>query len=161
MDPFDQFPDDAIADVLENVHMKETIHQLPSGLDTIVEEGGGNFSNGQRQLLCLARALLLRTKLLVLDEPTASVDRHTDSILQETIRQSFSDSTILSIAHRLETVIDYDRILVLQDGKVLEFGDPATLLAKGDGYFTEMVRSTGEAMSAHLRQKVLGLCQPR
>ena len=155
MDPFGQFVESAIVSVLEKVQMREAVDRLPKGLDTEVGEGGCNFSNGQRQLLCLARAMLQHTKLIVLDEPTAAVDGHTDMVLQQTIRKAFADATILSIAHRIETIIDYDRILVLQQGEVVEYGAPATLLAAESGHFAEMVRSTGEVMAAHLRQKAV------
>ncbi|KAJ3136628.1 hypothetical protein HDU90_003004 [Geranomyces variabilis] len=113
-------------------------------LDLPVSENGNNFSSGQRQLLCLARALLRRTKLIFLDEATASVDVALDAKIQQTMRESFKDSTVLTIAHRLRTVMDYDRILVLDKGTVEEYGSPYELARKDGGIFQSMVAETGE-----------------
>ncbi|KAJ3393132.1 hypothetical protein HDU92_007963 [Lobulomyces angularis] len=112
-------------------------------LDAFVSENGSNFSQGQRQLLCLARALLKISKLIILDEATASVDNLTDLRIQETIRSEFVNSTVLSIAHRLRTVIDYDRILVLDQGEIVEFDSPYLLMEKR-GYFYKMCEESGE-----------------
>ncbi|GFO29712.1 multidrug resistance-associated protein 1 [Plakobranchus ocellatus] len=98
---------------------------------------------GQRQLVCLARALLHKTKILILDEATAAVDMETDELIQETIRTEFKDCTILTIAHRLNTVMDYDRILVLEKGEVKEFDTPSALLEEPNGLFREMAKSAG------------------
>eukprot|EP00804_Cyclotella_cryptica_P001690 CCRYP_009063-RA/>CCRYP_009063-RA protein AED:0.27 eAED:0.27 QI:0/-1/0/1/-1/0/1/0/144 len=132
--------------------MWETIQNIPDGLDGIVREGGSNFSVGQRQLLCLARALLSNNRILVLDEVTANVDQATDSLVQQTLRERFNTATIIAIAQRLDTIIDYDKVLVLGNGKVL-FGPPAQLVVR-DGHFTSMEESTGQAMASALRQKV-------
>ncbi|KAJ3384810.1 hypothetical protein HDU92_003409 [Lobulomyces angularis] len=114
-------------------------------LDAQVTENGNNFSQGQRQLLCLARAILKRTKLIILDEATASVDNNTDTRIQETIREEFRESTLLCIAHRLRTVIDYDRILVLDRGEIAEFGTPHELIERGaNGIFRSMCEESGE-----------------
>jgi ATP-binding cassette subfamily C (CFTR/MRP) protein 4 len=118
----------------------------------MVSEGGSNFSVGQRQLLCLARAILSKNKLLILDEATASVDRRTDQMLHDSLHESFGDATILAVAHRLDTVIEHDYILVLGQGKVLEFGPPAELLRSG-GTFSKMAQDTGDVMSKDLRQR--------
>ena len=120
----------------------------------MVSEGGTNFSVGQRQLLCLARAILSKSKILVLDEATASVDRRTDQLLHESLQESFGDATILAVAHRLDTVIDHDMILVLGQGKVLEYGTPADLIRTG-GMFSKMIKDTGDVMSRDLRQRAL------
>jgi ABC-type multidrug transport system fused ATPase/permease subunit len=109
-------------------------------------------SVGQRQLLCLARAILRRNKILVLDEPTANVDSRTDKLLQEAVSKSFKGATILAVAHRLETVINYDKILVLGSGGVLEFGSPCELIANG-GAFCSMIDDTGEEMAATLKER--------
>jgi ABC-type multidrug transport system fused ATPase/permease subunit len=112
-------------------------------LDAKVLANGENFSVGQRQLLCLARALLTSTKILVLDEATASVDLQTDELIQSVIRKDFSACTVLTIAHRLNTVIDYDRILVLDKGEVVEFDSPTKLLEDEKSVFTSLVNETG------------------
>jgi ATP-binding cassette subfamily C (CFTR/MRP) protein 4 len=119
----------------------------------MVAEGGSNFSVGQRQLLCLARAILASNKILILDEATASVDRRTDELLQQALQVAFKDGTILAVAHRLDTVIEFDYILVLGHGNVLEFGSPADLLRNEDGHLARMVQDTGETMSKELRQR--------
>ncbi|RKO91071.1 P-loop containing nucleoside triphosphate hydrolase protein, partial [Blyttiomyces helicus] len=118
----------------------------PLTLDAPVSDNGANFSQGQRQLLCMARALLRRSKVIVLDEATASVDHETDGKIQETIRNHFVDGTVLCIAHRLRTVVDYDRILVLDHGEVVEYGTPLELIESSSvGVFRRMVEETGES----------------
>eukprot|EP00550_Attheya_septentrionalis_P002538 CAMPEP_0198285332 /NCGR_PEP_ID=MMETSP1449-20131203/4662_1 /TAXON_ID=420275 /ORGANISM="Attheya septentrionalis, Strain CCMP2084" /LENGTH=1282 /DNA_ID=CAMNT_0043982737 /DNA_START=271 /DNA_END=4119 /DNA_ORIENTATION=+ len=156
LDPFHAFSIEELHAALEDVQMKEAILvDLPDGLDSVVAEGGSNFSVGQRQLLCLARAILSKSRILVLDEPTANVDSRTDELLQQSVSKSFQGATILSVAHRLDTVIDSDRILVLGNGQVLEYGSPADLLSQENGHFTSMVNDTGEKMSRDLRQRCL------
>lgn len=114
---------------------------LPGRLDFEVTEGGENFSQGQRQLLCLARALVRRSKVLLLDEATSSVDFDTDAFIQRTIRQEFSGkgATVLTIAHRLRTIMDADRILVMDAGRVKEFAAPASLLRNPQSLFSSLV----------------------
>jgi ATP-binding cassette subfamily C (CFTR/MRP) protein 4 len=156
LDPFHKHSDDVIQEALEDVHMANVVKELPQGWNSFVAEGGTNFSVGQRQLLCLARAILCKHRILVLDEPTANVDRKTDQLLHEALEKSFRGATILSVAHRLDTVIDNDHILVLGNGHVLEYGTPADLLEKENvGHFGSMVRDTGERMSMTLRQRAL------
>ncbi|KAL3796991.1 hypothetical protein ACHAW5_002761 [Stephanodiscus triporus] len=155
LDPFHHHDDNQIGEALSDVHMLDVIISLPHGLDTTVAEGGLNFSVGQRQLLCLARAILRRNKILVLDEPTANIDSHTDKLLQEAVSKSFAGATILAVAHRLDTVINYDKILVLGSGGVLEFGSPRELIANG-GAFCSMIDDTGEEMAATLKERARG-----
>ncbi|KAG8186526.1 hypothetical protein JTE90_023954 [Oedothorax gibbosus] len=135
-----------------SAYLKEAIEEMPGGLDTIVAEGGGNFSVGQRQLICLARAILRRNRILVLDEATANVDPKTDSLIQETIRDRFAQCTVLTIAHRLHTIMDSDRVLVLDAGEVKEFDEPYTLLQSRDSLFSLMVHNTGPGMAQQLRE---------
>ncbi|GAN05680.1 ABC bile acid transporter, the ATP-binding cassette [Mucor ambiguus] len=150
MDPFDQFTQEEIFTALRRVHLlndtsdQDVNQNVFKDLTTSVSEGGKNFSQGQRQLLCLARALLKRSKLVLMDEATASVDFETDKAIQKAITTEFRDSTILCIAHRLNTVIEYDRILVLDHGEILEFASPLDLLQDEDSAFYKMCRNSGE-----------------
>ena len=117
---------------------------MPDQFHFKVTEGGKNFSVGQRQLLCMARALLLDPKVLLLDEATAQVDKKSDMMLQKMIRRCFADKTVLTIAHRLDTIMDSDKILVLDDGNIAEYADPRTLVEKGeDGSFYGLVYAEG------------------
>ncbi|XP_063772646.1 ATP-binding cassette sub-family C member 5 isoform X1 [Pseudophryne corroboree] len=138
LDPFNQYTEEQIWDSLERTHMKECITQLPLKLDTEVMENGENFSVGERQLLCIARALLRRCKILILDEATAAMDPETDLLIQETVREAFSDCTMLTIAHRLHTVLGSDRIMVLTQGQVMEFDTPSALLSNENTRFYSM-----------------------
>ena len=137
---------------LERVHLKDVIGAYPKKLNHEVAEKGSNLSAGTVQLICLARVLLKRPKVIFLDEATASVDLQTDRRVQETIREAFSDSTIITIAHRLNTVIDYDYILTMDAGKVAEFGPPGVLLQNRTGIFSQLVDATGIASSRKLRE---------
>jgi len=112
-------------------------------LDTQVSAGGTNFSQGQRQLIAMARALLRRSSIIVLDEATSSIDFATDAKIQATIREEFTDSLLLTVAHRLRTVIDYDRLIVLDKGQIVEFDTPWTLIQKEDGLFRNMCLKSG------------------
>lgn len=147
VDPFATKSDDELWDVLKKVEMGEVIAQLPKGLDEMVAEGGENFSQGQRQLLCIARSLLRKPKILVMDEATASIDNETDATIQRMIRENFQDATVLTIAHRLNTIMDSDRILVLDDGNIAELDTPENLLAKESGHFKAMVEKSKTAHS--------------
>uniref|UniRef100_A0A8D2PS02 ATP-binding cassette sub-family C member 5 n=1 Tax=Zosterops lateralis melanops TaxID=1220523 RepID=A0A8D2PS02_ZOSLA len=138
LDPFNQYSEEQIWAALERTHMKECIAQLPMKLDSEVMENGENFSVGERQLLCIARALLRRCKILILDEATAAMDTETDLLIQETIREAFADCTMLTIAHRLHTVLGCDRIMVLTQGQVVEFDTPTALLANENSRFYAM-----------------------
>lgn len=132
--------------------MKQVISLLPGGLDCKMSDGGSNFSMGQRQLVCLARAILRNNKILVLDEATSNVDAETDNFIQTTIRTKFSECTVITIAHRLHTVMDSDRVLVMDAGKVVEYGHPYDLLKSSGGYLRKLVDQTGNATAMHLMQ---------
>ncbi|KAM7270310.1 hypothetical protein ACFE04_029524 [Oxalis oulophora] len=154
LDPFSEHNDADLWEALERAHLKDVIRRSSLGLEAEVSEGGENFSVGQRQLLSLARALLRRSKILVLDEATAAVDVRTDALIQKTIREEFKSCTMLVIAHRLNTIIDCDRILLLDAGQVLEYNSPEQLLADEDSAFSKMVQSTGAANAQYLRNLV-------
>ncbi|KAF9935468.1 hypothetical protein BGZ67_003418 [Mortierella alpina] len=124
LDPFNELADTVLWEALERSHLKDFISSLPGGLSFQVAQHGENFSVGQRSLICLARALLRTTKILVLDEATSAVDVETDELIQKTIRREFSNLTVLTIAHRIKTVMDSDRILVLDQGMVVEYDSP-------------------------------------
>uniref|UniRef100_A0A5B6ZCD8 ABC-type xenobiotic transporter n=1 Tax=Davidia involucrata TaxID=16924 RepID=A0A5B6ZCD8_DAVIN len=156
LDPFSEHNDADLWEALERAHLKDVIRRNAIGLDAEVSEGGENFSVGQRQLLSLARALLRRSKILVLDEATAAVDVRTDALIQKTIREEFKTCTMLIIAHRLNTIIDSDQILVLDAGQVLEYETPEVLLLNEGSAFSKMVQSTGAANAQYLRSLVLG-----
>jgi ABC-type multidrug transport system fused ATPase/permease subunit len=181
LDAFDEHEDSALRDALQRVHLvtAEEIESInnsssssgtatpvpptPNGttknlnknpflhLSSPITEGGLNLSQGQRQLLCLARAIVSRPKIMVLDEATSAVDMATDTLIQRSIREEFGDSTLIVIAHRLSTIADFDKILVLDDGKVAEFGTPKELFALEDGVFRGMVWESGE------REKLVGM----
>jgi len=147
IDPFVQSSDAEVWDVLEQVQLAPVISVLTKGLYDLVAEGGENFSQGQRQLICIARSLLRKPKILVMDEATASIDNETDAMIQKMIREKFRDATVLTIAHRLNTIMDSDRILVLDDGRISEYDSPGNLLAKVNGAFKAMVEK--QTQSSH------------
>uniref|UniRef100_A0A672TU44 Multidrug resistance-associated protein 1-like n=1 Tax=Strigops habroptila TaxID=2489341 RepID=A0A672TU44_STRHB len=142
LDPLGKHSDLELWEVLELCHLKDFVQSLPKKLLHEISEGGENLSVGQRQLVCLARALLRKTKILVLDEATASVDMETDNLVQSTIKREFHNCTILTIAHRLHTVMDSERVLVLDTGRILEYDTPHNLLQR-KGAFSEMVAEAG------------------
>jgi len=151
LDPFDEYSDQALWSALEEVELKTAVSSLPQGLESKMSEGGSNFSVGQRQLVCLARAIVRNNKILVLDEATANVDPQTDALIQNTIRWKFSECTVLTIAHRLHTIMDSDKVVVMDAGKVVEFGHPHELLQnRANGVFYELVQQTGKGMSENL-----------
>ena len=138
MDPFDEYEDKEIWDALQEASLKSMVETLPWKLNEEIRENGANLSVGERQLLCLARALLKKSKIIVMDEATANVDHKTDELIQETIRIKFQQCTVITIAHRLNTVIDYDRVLVLENGQVVEFDNPKLLLQNKEGHFSRL-----------------------
>ena len=138
VDPPGQFTDKQIWEALDRAHFGTHIRNLPAQLDHNIEEGGKNLSQGQAQLICLARALLVRSTILLLDEATAAVDNQTDALIQKTIRKEFASCTIITIAHRIDTITDSDRIMVMDEGRIVEFDSPSVLLDRPSGHFRKM-----------------------
>lgn len=141
LDPTGKFSTAECSEALSKVALLGHVQlSMEGGLDAAIDEGGTNLSAGQRQLLCMARVLLTRPKVLIMDEATASVDMATDAMLQAMLSKDFTSGTLLTIAHRLETVLTgYDKVLVLEGGQVAEFGTPQELLAREDGAFAALV----------------------
>lgn len=156
IDPFGKHTDEELWSALQIAGLKDFVSSLPNKLDEAVLEGGSNFSVGQRQLLCLARALLRKSKILVLDEATASVDFDTDVLIQKAIRTSFPNTTLLVIAHRLNTVMDMNRILALKQGEVQEFDSPKNLVQNKKSMLYGMIKATGKANAKHLKKLAMG-----
>ncbi|TSK14589.1 Canalicular multispecific organic anion transporter 2 [Bagarius yarrelli] len=142
LDPFEKHSDDDIWNALKLSHLHKFVSNQPAKLDLECAEGGENLSVGQRQLVCLARALLRKTRILILDEATAAIDLETDNLIQSTIRTQFEDCTVFTIAHRLNTIMDYTRVLVLDKGQIAEFDTPVNLITK-KGIFYGMAKDAG------------------
>ncbi|KAG8964201.1 hypothetical protein FRC03_002096 [Tulasnella sp. 419] len=165
LDVFDQYEDKEIFEALRRVHLipstddEEAVQDEATSnvnvfrnLDSPVAEGGENFSAGEKQLICMARAILKRSKVLLMDEATASVDYATDELISRTIRQEFAESTIITIAHRLRTVIDYDKVMLLDQGRIVEFDQPSVLLSNPDSKFYALCKSAGKSEFATLKR---------
>ena len=153
LDPFEEYADQELWDALEEASLKTTVKKLPKQLSEEIKECGANFSVGERQLLCLARALLKRSKIIIMDEATANVDYKTDQLIQETVHTKSKHCTVITIAHRLNTIIDYDRVLVLENGQVVEFDKPEILLQNEEGQFSRLYRHGGYGNNADEKEK--------
>ncbi|KAM6186730.1 ATP-binding cassette sub-family C member 2 [Rhynchocyon petersi] len=147
LDPFNNYSDEEIWKALELAHLKSFVSGLQMGLSHEVTEAGDNLSIGQRQLLCLGRALLRKSKILIMDEATAAVDLETDHLIQTTIQNEFSHCTVITIAHRLHTIMDSDKVMVLDNGEIVEYGSPEELL-KTPGPFYFMAKESGVTNSS-------------
>uniref|UniRef100_A0A8C7FJ75 Multidrug resistance-associated protein 4 n=1 Tax=Oncorhynchus kisutch TaxID=8019 RepID=A0A8C7FJ75_ONCKI len=150
LDPFHQYTDEDLWNALQEVQLKSVVEELPNKMETVLAESGSNFSVGQRQLVCLARAVLRKNRIIIIDEATANVDPRTDELIQKTIRDKFRECTVLTIAHRLNTIIDSDRILVLGAGMIQEFDEPYVLLQNQESALYRTVQQMGKAEAASL-----------
>ncbi|CAG9814463.1 unnamed protein product [Phaedon cochleariae] len=151
LDPFEEYKDEALYRAIQDVELNDPANVI-NRLENRVMDRGANYSVGQRQLICLARAILRNNKILMLDEATANVDPQTDALIQKTIRRKFVDCTVLTVAHRLNTIMDSDKVLVMDAGTVAEFDHPHKLLQRSDSVFYKMVAETGPATSEQLRK---------
>ncbi|KAG1679229.1 putative multidrug resistance-associated protein lethal(2)03659 [Nymphon striatum] len=142
LDPFDDYCDEQIWEALESVEMKPVIRELPLQLETMLTEGSLSLSVGQQQLICLARAILKENRIIILDEATSNVDAVTDKIIQRTIRTKFKDFTVITIAHRIHTIIDADAVIVMDDGKIIEMDSPRNLVQDDKSNFYKMIMET-------------------
>ncbi|XP_038063976.1 multidrug resistance-associated protein 4-like [Patiria miniata] len=152
LDPFNQYSDIELWNALDDVQLRSVVQDSAEKLNMGVGESGSNFSVGQRQLICLARAVLRQNRVLIMDEATANVDPRTDALIQKTIRTKFLNCTVLTIAHRLHTIMDSDRIMVLDAGELIEFDQPHTLLQRADSMLSKLVEQTGKAESSDLME---------
>ncbi|XP_055282776.1 ATP-binding cassette sub-family C member 4-like [Moschus berezovskii] len=153
LDPFNEHKEEDLWNALEEAQLKETIQGLPGKIDTELAESGSNLSVGQRQLLCLARAILMKNKILIMDEATSNVDPRTDELIRKIIHGTFVQCTVLTITNRLSSVVDSDRIMVLDSGKLEEYDKPHVLLHNKNSLFYKMAQQLGEAEAVALTEK--------
>jgi ABC-type multidrug transport system fused ATPase/permease subunit len=153
LDPFDDYTDSELLDVLEKCLLSDAVKTLPGGLYAKVESMGANFSLGTQQLICLARAMLNPSSILLLDEATAALDSDTNAKVSLVLKEHFSDRTIFTIAHRLDTIIESDRILTVSAGVVAEFDTPIKLMDDATSVFHELCMNTGESQFHALKEK--------
>ncbi|XP_027391375.1 LOW QUALITY PROTEIN: multidrug resistance-associated protein 4-like [Bos indicus x Bos taurus] len=153
LDPFNEHTDKELWNALEEVQLKETIEGLPGKMDTALAETGSNLSVGQRQLVCLARAILKTNQILIIDKATSNVDPRTDELIKKAIHEKFAQCTVVTITHRLSTIIDSDKIMVLDSGTVKEYSPPHDLLQNSKSLFYKMVQQLGEAEATALTER--------
>ena len=139
LDPKSTVSDDEVWSVLKIAQLEELVRSLPQQLDTMLANAGESFSIGQKQLFCLARALVRKCRVLVMDEATASVDVETDQIIHDVVQRQLTDCTVIIIAHRLSTIRNCDVIVVLSDGRVVEMGPPYQLSTNAGGHFAKIL----------------------
>lgn len=155
LDPFEEHSDEVLYKAINDVELKDPANII-NRLENHVMDHGANYSVGQKQLICLARAIVRRNKILMLDEATANVDPQTDALIQKTIRTKFADCTVLTVAHRLNTIMDSDKVLVMDAGTMVEFDHPYVLLQNENGVFYKMVMESGKSMSEQLTKMAKG-----
>ncbi|XP_019621129.1 PREDICTED: ATP-binding cassette sub-family C member 9-like [Branchiostoma belcheri] len=141
LDPAGQYNDKELWDAVEIAQLKPLVVSFPEGLDTAVREGGSNFSIGQRQLFCLARAFVRKSRVLVMDEATALVDMETEAVLHRVVKTAFTSCTVITIAHRVENILECDRVLVFGGGRIVENNKPSVLLQQEDSIFSSLVKA--------------------
>jgi ATP-binding cassette subfamily C (CFTR/MRP) protein 4 len=156
LDPFDEYSTAEVWRVLEQVKLKEKVEDMEGGLAHQLSSNSADLSVGEKQLVCLARALLRNCKILMMDEATANVDQQTDRFIQTQVRTCFKDITVITIAHRLQTVVDNDLIVVMMAGVAVEIGTPLELIQDATSHFADMVRATGPEQASHLIAKITG-----
>lgn len=154
LDPFHEHSEEEITEVLQQTRLMDLVNSFPKGIDTILIGESGNLSAGQKQLVCLARALIRKNKIVMMDEATANVDPETDRFIQDKIQNMFKDSTVLIVAHRLRTIINADKIIVMDEGAAKEIGSPKTLGFDEDSLFRKMIMHTGNYESNYLLSKL-------
>ncbi|OII72306.1 ABC transporter family protein [Cryptosporidium andersoni] len=142
IDPVSEYTDKEVLEALYRSNLHHTINSLPDGINYILDSGGSNLSVGQKQLICLARAVLRKPKILLLDEATSSIDTYTESLIQETINREFQEATVLTIAHRIQTIIHSDKVMVIDCGQIAEFDSPQNLINKSSGLFSSLVNAS-------------------
>jgi len=160
LDPFAQHTDEQCMTALTRVQLGDFAADR-GGLTMPVADSGSNLSVGQRQLVCLARALLRHSRVILMDEASANIDNDTDARIQQAVRTAFRDSTVVTVAHRIHTIIDSDLVVVMAGGSVAEVGDPAELLHNEDGAFSRLVAETGPATAALLRKDAITASEAR
>ena len=138
IDPLNKYTDNEIKEVMKRIGFDYILDKSPDGINQIITEGGSNLSVGEKQLICISRAILRKSKIIIMDEATASIDYQTEEIIQKTINELLNESTIITIAHRIKTIINYDRIMTLENGEIVNFDTPQNLLKDKNSLFYEL-----------------------